>query len=79
MTYPLFVPGLRFLIPDTYAYAFAPPQWSCTFPYLSLGLERDTPLTPAWLPATWRADHSQLRNRRLGLLTIAPFFWFAIA
>jgi hypothetical protein len=36
MTYPLFVPGLRFLLPNTYVYAFAPPQWSCTFPYLSL-------------------------------------------
>ena len=36
MTYPLFVPGLRFLLPNIYAYAFAPPQWSCTFPYLSL-------------------------------------------
>ena len=77
MTYPLFVPGLRFLIPDTYAYAFAPPQWSCTFPYLSLAWNAIRPLTPAWLPVTWPADHST-SEPTLGLLTIAPFFWFAM-
>ena len=57
MTYPLFVPGLRFLLPNTYAYAFAPPQWGCTFPYLSLAWNAVRPLTPAWLPVTWPADH----------------------
>ena len=77
MTYPLFVPGLRFLIPDTYAYAFAPPQWSCTFPYLSLAWNAMRPLTPAWLPVTWPADHFT-SEPTLGLLTIAPFFWFAM-
>jgi hypothetical protein len=77
MTYPLFVPGLRFLLPNTYAYAFAPPQWGCTFPYLSLAWNAVRPLTPAWLPVTWPADHHS-PEPTLGLLTIAPFFWFAL-
>jgi hypothetical protein len=77
MTYPLFVPGLRFLLPNTYAYAFAPPQWGCTFPYLSLAWSAVRPLTPAWVPLTWPADHFT-PEPTIGLLTIAPFFWFAL-
>ena len=77
MTYPLFVPGLRFLLPNIYAYAFAPPQWGCTFPYLSLAWNAVRPLTPAWLPVTWPADHFS-PEPTIGLLTIAPFFWFAL-
>jgi hypothetical protein len=78
MTYPLFQPGLRFLLPNTYAYAFAPPQWSCTFPYLSLAWSAVRKLTPGWLPLTWPADH-HTPEPTIGLLVIAPFFWFAVA
>jgi hypothetical protein len=77
MTYPYFLPGLRFLLPDSYAYAFAPPQWSCSFPYLSSAWSALRPSTPSWLPITWPADHHS-PEPTIGLLTVAPFVSLAL-
>jgi hypothetical protein len=77
MTYPYFLPGVRFLLPDSYAYAFAPPQWSCSFPYLSSAWNALRPSTPSWLPITWPPDHHS-PEPTIGLLTVTPFFWLAL-
>ena len=77
MTYPYFLPGVRFLLPDSYAYAFAPPQWSCSFPYLSSAWSALRTSTPSWLPITWPPDHHS-PEPTIGLLTVTPFVWLAL-
>jgi hypothetical protein len=72
MTYPYFLPGLRFLLPDSYAYAFAPAQWTCTFPYLSATWSTLRTTMPSWLPITWPPDHHS-PEPTIGLLAAAPF------
>jgi len=72
MTYPVFVPGLRFLGPDLYGYGIAPPQVNCWFPYLSAAWNTIRVSTPSWLPLTWPADHFSLEPT-VGLLVATPF------
>ena len=78
MTYPYFLPGLRHLLPDTYAYLFAPPALSCQFPFLTSGWNTLRSSVPGWLPFTWAADHHS-PEPTIGLLVAAPFTWFALA
>jgi hypothetical protein len=76
MTYPALFPSPRFLVPNGYAYALSPVQWTCTFPYLSSAWDTLRATTPGWLPVTWPADHHS-SEPTAGLLAVAPFTWFA--
>jgi hypothetical protein len=77
MTYPLFVPGLRFLPPNVYAYAIAPPRITCWFPFLSSSWNSLRPSVPAWLPIAFSPDHHS-PEPTVGLLTAAPFTVLAL-
>lgn len=77
MTYPYFLPGLRHLLPDSYAYALAPAQLTCSFPYLTSGWSALRPSAPSWLPITWPADHHS-SEPTIGLLAAAPFTLLAL-
>jgi hypothetical protein len=77
LTYPTLDPGLRFIIPDSYAYLFAPLQMSCGFPFLQSGWDTLRSSVPDWLASVWPADHYD-REPVAGLLIAAPFCWFAI-
>ena len=77
MTYPHFKPGLRFLLPDIWAYLFAPPELSCGFPYLQSGWDALRVSVPRWLPITWPPDHYS-SEPTTGLLIAAPFCCFAL-
>ena len=77
MTYPYFVPGLRFLAPNLYGYFLEPPLWSCRFPFLSSAWGAQRPSVPGWLPVTWPADHHS-SEPTIGLFVAAPFTIFAL-
>jgi hypothetical protein len=76
MTYPQLFLGGRFFLPDAYTYGFAPPDWSCAFPFLSAPWDAVRASTPAWLPIGWPAD-LYAAEPTLGLLVVAPFAWLA--
>jgi hypothetical protein len=78
MTYPYFAAGLRFLAPDLYAYAIAPPRLHCWFPFLTSGWNTLRPSVPAWLPMTFPMDHHS-PEPTVGLLSAAPFTALALA
>ena len=77
MTYPLFVPGFRFLPPDVYAYSIAPPRFTCWFPFLSSGWNTLRLSVPGWLPVAFPPDH-HTAEPTVGLLTAAPFTVLAL-
>jgi hypothetical protein len=77
MTYPLFVPGFRFLAPDVYAYSIAPPRLTCWFPFLSSGWNALRLTVPGWLPVAFSPDHHS-PEPTVGLLTLAPFTGLAL-
>jgi hypothetical protein len=77
MTYPLFVPGFRFLPPDVYAYSIAPPRFTCWFPFLSSGWNALRLTVPGWLPVAFSPDHHS-PEPSVGLLTAAPFTALAL-
>jgi len=77
MTYPYFLPGVRHLLPDIYAFLFAPPRLGCAFPFLTSGWHTLRPSTPGWLPFTYAADHHSPEPTS-GLLATAPFAWLAV-
>jgi hypothetical protein len=67
-----FTAGLRFLVPDLFAYLFCPPTHRCAFPFL-FGLWNTTrPLSPSWL--SWPADHNT-DEPSIGLLVVVVFVW----
>lgn len=77
MTYPYFVAGLRFLLPNIYGYALEQPEWSCRFPFLSSGWGEQRVSVPGWLPVTWPADYHS-SEPTIGLLLVAPFTALAL-
>ena len=77
MTYPLFLPGFRFLPPDVYAYSIAPPRFTCWFPFLSSGWNTLRLSVPGWLPVAFPPDH-HTAEPTVGLLTAAPFTVLAL-
>jgi hypothetical protein len=77
LTYPTLDPGLRFVVPDSYAYLLAPPQVSCAFPFLQSRWDMLHVSMPAWLASVWPVDHYG-REPVAGLLIAAPFCWFAL-
>jgi hypothetical protein len=77
MTFPQLFLSPRFLLPDTYAYAFAPPRLGCAFPYLSAPWDAVRASTPAWLPVSWPVD-LYAAEPTLGLLIVAPFVWLSV-
>ena len=77
MTYPFFVPGVRFLAPDVYAYSIAPPRFACWFPFLSSGWNTLRLSVPGWLPVAFSPDHHS-PEPTVGLLTAAPFTVLAL-
>ncbi len=62
--------GLRFVIPNLYAYLFLPPSHGCGFPFLFTRWNTTRALTPSWLrfPTDYRADEPTI-----GLVTGALF------
>jgi hypothetical protein len=78
MTSPLLNPGLRFFVPDSYAYLFAPPQLSCAFPFLQSRWDTLRALAPRWFTQAWPADHYG-SEPTAGLLIATPFTLFALA
>lgn len=77
MTYPYFLPGGRFLLPDLYAYSIAPPRLTCWFPFLSSGWSTLRLSVPGWLPIGFSPDHHS-PEPTVGLLTVAPFTVLAL-
>jgi hypothetical protein len=77
LTYPTLDPGLRFIVPDSYAYLLAPPQLSCAFPFLQSRWDMLPASVPSWLASLWPPDHYG-REPVAGLLIAAPFCWFAV-
>jgi hypothetical protein len=73
--YPPLRAGLRFVIPDLFAYLFCPPTHACGFPFLFGKWNTTRPLSPSWL--TWPADH-HTAEPTTGLLTVAAFCWLAV-
>jgi hypothetical protein len=68
--------GLRFTIPDLFAYFFCPPTRSCAFPFLFGNWDTTRALSPAWL--SWPTDH-QTKEPIVGLFAVAAFTWLAMA
>jgi hypothetical protein len=77
MTYPYFLPGGRFILPNAYTYALSPPDLACSFPYLTVLWHAVRQSTPGWLPLIWPSDHYS-PEATAGLLIVAPFTWFAL-
>lgn len=73
--WPLMTVGLRFVIPNLFAYLFVPPTHSCTFPFLFGNWNTTRLLAPAWL--TWPPDH-QTSEPNVGLLSVVAFAWLAV-
>ncbi len=68
--------GLRFVVPDLFAYLFCPPTHRCTFPFL-FGLWTTTrALSPNWL--SWPIDHRTFEPN-VGLFVVVLFAWLAPA
>jgi hypothetical protein len=67
--------GLRFVVPDLFAYLFSPPAWRCTFPYLFSEWNTTRQLAPSWLsfPVDYRGDEPTV-----GLLVVVVFAWLAL-
>jgi hypothetical protein len=76
MGHPALKTGLRFLLPDVFAYFFCPPSHGCAFPFLSGKWNTTRPLSPSWL--TWPEDH-HTPEPTTGLLVVVPFAWLALA
>jgi hypothetical protein len=72
MTYPYFLPGLRFVPPDVLAYTIAPPEWTCWFPFISSPWNTMRVVMPSWLPVTWPVDHFSIEPS-IGFLVVTPF------
>jgi len=77
MTYPYFLAGPRFLLPDVYAYSIAPPRFTCWFPFLSSGWNTLRLSVPGWLSIPFSPDHHSAEPT-IGLLTVAPFTVLAL-
>jgi hypothetical protein len=77
MTYPYFAAGGRFLLPDVYAYAIAPPRFTCWFPFLSSGWNTLRLSAPGWLSIPFSPDHHSAEPT-VGLLVAAPFTALAL-
>ena len=73
--WPLIKVGVRFVIPNLFAYLFCPPIRSCNFPFLFGNWNTTPALAPSWL--TWPADH-QTSEPNVGLLSVAVFAWLAM-
>jgi hypothetical protein len=78
MSYPPLFLSPRFLLPDVYTYAFAPPRLSCVFPYLTAPWDATRVSAPAWLPLNWPVD-LYVAEPTLGTWVVAPFAWLALA
>ena len=76
MGHPPLKAGLRFVLPDVFAYFFCPPSHSCAFPFLSGKWNTTRPLSPGWL--TWPADH-HTPEPTVGVLVVVTFAWLALA
>src|ERR1022692_517487 len=67
--------GLRFVIPNVFAYFFCPPIHTCKFPFLFGHWDTTRGLAPSWLP--WPVDY-QSTEPVAGLLTMTAFAWLAV-
>jgi hypothetical protein len=76
MGHPPLRTGLRFLLPDVFAYFFCPPSRGCTFPFLFGKWNTTRPLSPSWL--TWPDDH-HTPEPTTGVLVVVTFAWLALA